>query len=120
MRMTLEMQMLIGLAIGITVLILLVLKTKIHAFLALIIAASITGLIGGMEPLNVVNSITSGFGNTLASIGIVVGLGVMMGRILEVTGAAEKLAYSLIRLVGKKKKNGQWLLPVISFRFQFL
>lgn len=113
MRMTLEMQMLIGLAIGITVLILLVLKTKIHAFLALIIAASITGLIGGMEPLNVVNSITSGFGNTLASIGIVVGLGVMMGRILEVTGAAEKLAYSLIRLVGKKKE--EWAMAIAGY-----
>lgn len=47
MGMTLELQMLLGLVIGITVLILLVLKTKIHAFLALIIAASITGLVGG-------------------------------------------------------------------------
>ncbi|MGB2873833.1 GntP family permease, partial [Psychrobacillus psychrotolerans] len=111
--MTLELQMLLGLVIGITVLILLVLKTKIHAFLALIIAASITGLVGGMEPLNVVNSITTGFGNTLASIGIVVGLGVMMGRILEVTGAAEKLAYSLIRLVGKKKE--EWAMAIAGY-----
>ncbi|WP_298471780.1 gluconate:H+ symporter [uncultured Psychrobacillus sp.] len=111
--MVLEMQMLLGLVIGVTVLILLVLKTKIHAFLALLIAASITGLIGGMEPLKVVNSITSGFGNTLASIGIVVGLGVMMGRILEVTGAAEKLAYTLIRVVGKKKE--EWAMAIAGY-----
>ncbi len=111
--MSLEMQMVLGLVIGIAVLILLVLKTKIHAFLALIIAASITGLVGGMEPLKVVDSISSGFGSTLASIGIVVGFGVMMGRILEVTGAAEKLAYSLIRLIGKKKE--EWAMAIAGY-----
>ena len=42
-------QMIIGLAIAICVLIFLVVKTKVHVFLALIIAASITGLVGGMH-----------------------------------------------------------------------
>ncbi len=86
--------MIIGLLIGITLLILLVLKTKVHVFLALIIVASITGIIGGMNPSDVISTITSGFGSTLGSIGIIIGFGVMMGRILEVSGAAEKLAYT--------------------------
>lgn len=113
MGMTLETQMLLGLVLGVAVLILLVLKTKIHAFLALIIAASITGLIGGMPPLAVADAISLGFGNTLASIGIIIGFGVMMGRILEVTGAAEKLAYTLIKFVGKRRE--EWAMAIAGY-----
>ena len=92
--------MIIGLLIGIALLIFLVLKTKVHVFLALIIAASITGIIGGMNPSEVISTITSGFGSTLGSIGIIIGFGVMMGRILEISGAAEKLAYALVKTLG--------------------
>ena len=70
-------QILIGLILGIVLLIFLMLRTKMHPFLALIISASITGLIGGMPADEVVNSITKGFGNTLGSIGIIIGFGVM-------------------------------------------
>ncbi len=106
-------QLIAGLLLGIIVLILLVLKTKIHVFLALLIAASIAGLIGGMAPATVADTITAGFGSTLASIGIVIGLGVMMGRLLEISGAAETLAYSLIKFVGKKKE--EWALAIAGF-----
>ncbi|MHA6261200.1 GntP family permease [Sporosarcina sp. CAU 1771] len=108
-----EAQMILGLVIGVIALILLVIKTKIHAFLALIIAASLTGIIGGMEPVKVADTIAAGFGGTLGSIGIVIGFGVMMGRILEVSGAAERLAYTLIRLVGKKKE--EWAMAIAGY-----
>lgn len=111
-------RMLIGLAIGITVLIFLVLKTKVQAFLALIICTVIVGVVGGMPLLNttievdgvektfgIVNSITSGFGGTLGSIGIIIGFGVMMGQIFEVTGAAKRMAYTFLKLFGKKREE---------------
>ncbi|WP_047982086.1 GntP family permease [Ornithinibacillus contaminans] len=106
-------QMMIGLILGIALLIFFVLKTKIHAFLALLIAASVTGIVGGMNPTEVVSAITGGFGSTLASIGIIIGLGVMMGRILEVSGAAEKLAYTLIKKLGKRKE--EWAMAVAGY-----
>ncbi len=53
-------QILIGLGLGITLLIFMMLKTKVHPFLAMIISASITGLVGGMPAGDVVNSITTG------------------------------------------------------------
>ncbi|HLR42577.1 MAG TPA: SLC13 family permease, partial [Pseudogracilibacillus sp.] len=106
-------QLIVGLIIGVAVLILLVLKTKVHAFVALLISASLAGLIGGMEPNSVADAITDGFGSTLGSIGIVIGLGVMMGKILEVSGAAETMAYSLIRTVGKKKE--EWAIAAAGF-----
>ncbi len=108
-------RMLIGLAIGIAVLIFLVLKTKVQAFLALIICTVIVGVVGGMPLVNItledgktfgiVNSITSGFGGTLGSIGIIIGFGVMMGQIFEVTGAAQRMAYTFLKLFGKKKEE---------------
>lgn len=111
-------RMLIGLAIGIVVLIFLVLKTKVQAFLALIVCTTIVGLVGGMPLMNttievdgvektfgIVNSITTGFGGTLGSIGIIIGFGVMMGQIFEVTGAAKTMAQTFLKLFGKKREE---------------
>ena len=111
-------RMLIGLAVGIAVLIFLVLKTKIQAFLALIISTVVVGVIGGMPLTNItievdgvektfgiVNSVTSGFGGTLGSIGIIIGFGVMMGQIFEVTGAAKRMAHTFLKLFGKKREE---------------
>ncbi|MTI47342.1 GntP family permease [Sporosalibacterium faouarense] len=98
-------QMILGLVIGIALLILLIMKTKIHAFPALIIAAATTGLIGGMPADSVVGSISSGFGGTLGSIGIIIGFGVMMGEIFEISGAAETMARTFIKTLGKKREE---------------
>lgn len=106
-------QMIVGLVIGVLFLIFLVLRTKIHAFLALIISATITGLIGGMTPTKVVDAITNGFGSTLSSIGIVIGLGVMIGRILEVSGASERLAYTFVKLLGRHRE--EWAMAVTGY-----
>ena len=78
----------------------------------------IVGVVGGMPLLNttievdgvektfgIVNSITSGFGGTLGSIGIIIGFGVMMGQIFEVTGAAKRMAYTFLKLFGKKREE---------------
>ena len=87
-----ETQMLLGLVLGIAIMIILVMKTKTHTFIALLLAALICGLVGGMTPSDAITAIQDGFGNTLKSTGIIIGLGVMMGGILEKTGAAERLA----------------------------
>lgn len=100
-----ETQMLLGLIVGVFLLIFMILKTKIHTFLALIIASAVTGIVGGMLPSEVVSSITGGFGSTLSSIGIIIGFGVMMGRILEVSGAAERMAYTFIKTLGKGREE---------------
>ncbi len=84
-------QMLLGLFIGLAVLFFLVLKTKVHSFVALIIATVIIGVVGGMHvnatkladgnTIGIIKSITSGFGGTLGGIGIIIGFGVILGQI---------------------------------------
>ena len=111
-------RMLIALAIGIAVLIFLVLKTKVQAFLALICTTILVGIIGGMPLSNVtievdgvektfgiLNSITTGFGGVLGSIGIIIGFGVMMGQIFEVSGAAKRMAYTFLKAFGKGREE---------------
>lgn len=104
--------MILGLFIGIAVMIFLVMKTKVHTFIALLSASLIAGLIGGMPVVDitaadgstvtgVLTAIKDGFGNTLKSTGIIIGLGVMMGGILEKSGAAEQLAFTFIKKIGK-------------------
>lgn len=117
-------RMMIGLILGIVIMVILVSKTKVHTFIALMIASCITGIIGGMplvtqtladgtELTGLVTAIQDGFGNTLKSTGIIIGLGVMMGGILEKSGAAEQMAYSFIKAVGKKKE--EWALAITGW-----
>jgi GntP family gluconate:H+ symporter len=98
-------QLLIGLLVGVVALVIMVTLTKIHAFLALIISSMIVGLVGGIPLGTIGDIISSGFGSTLGSIGIIIGLGVIMGQIFEESGAAEKMARTFIRLFGKGREH---------------
>lgn len=111
--------MFIGLLVGIALLIFLVLKTKVQAFLALILCTVVVGAVGGMPLLNttfvgadganhtgsIISSITNGFGGTLSSIGIIIGFGVMMGQIFEATGAAKRMAHTFLKMFGRGREE---------------
>ncbi|MHA6624027.1 GntP family permease [Pseudonocardia sichuanensis] len=99
-----DLQLLLALVLGIATIIVLVLRTRLDAFVALLVAAVVTGAVAGQNAGDIVSSITTGFGNTLASIGIVIGLGVGIGKILEVSGAAGALAHAFLRLFGKGRE----------------
>jgi gluconate transporter len=103
----------IGLVIAVFVLIFLVLRTKVHPLIAMLSAACIAGLSGGMSMNETLDSITKGFGATLGTIGIIIALGVMMGRILEVSGAAEQIAFSFINWLGKRRE--EWALALTGY-----
>ncbi|OKP02655.1 GntP family permease [Xenorhabdus eapokensis] len=103
----------IGLGVAVFTLVFLVLRTRVHVLIAMLIAAIIAGISGGLTIGNVVEVITKGFGSTLGNIGIVIGLGCMMGRILEVSGATEQIAYSLIKWLGKRRE--EWALAITGY-----
>lgn len=103
----------IGLIVAVFTLIYLALRTRVHILLAMLIAAAIAGLSGGLSASETVSAISGGFGSTLGSIGIVIGLGIMMGRVLEVSGAAERIAYSFIKWLGKKKES--WAMAITGY-----
>jgi gluconate:H+ symporter, GntP family len=107
-----DIQLLLALVAGIAAIIVLVLKTRLDAFIALLIACLVTGIIAGQSLTGIVESITTGFGATLGSIGIVIGLGVAIGKILEVSGAADALARAFLRAFGKGRE--EWAMGSVG------
>ncbi|MDL2274342.1 GntP family permease [Oscillospiraceae bacterium OttesenSCG-928-G22] len=80
-----------------------VFRLKLNAFLALLLGGIFLGLFSGLGGAETVGAITGGFGDTLASIGIVVALGVVFGYILYSAGCTEKIASLMLRKTGEKR-----------------
>lgn len=91
----------LAMAIGIVVMLVLIIFTRMHAFPALIISAILIALLA-MPIGDVINTVTTGFGNTMKSIGVVIGFGCIMGIFLEKSGAAKRMALTILKLVGVK------------------
>ncbi|MBU3006195.1 GntT/GntP/DsdX family permease [Paraglaciecola arctica] len=98
---------------GIALLLFLVIIVRIPAFLALLVTSLLVGLGAGLQPEQVLNSIQSGMGGTLGFVAVVVGLGAILGQILESSGGVERIAGSLVRSFGPEKV--QWSLGVTGF-----
>lgn len=99
-----DLQLLAALVLGIATIIVIVLRTRLDAFVALLVAALVTGFVAGAPATGILESIIAGFGSTMGSIGIVIGLGVGIGKILEVSGAADALARSFVSLLGRGRE----------------
>lgn len=83
-------------AAAVAVLLLLIIKLKVHAFVALVLVSLLTALATRIPLTDVPATLLDGFGGTLAAVALLVGLGVMIGRLLEITGGAQVLADTLI------------------------
>lgn len=88
--------------VTIALLIFLIAKCKVHAFLALLAAGLFYGILSGSSLNEVSNAIASGFGGTMQSIGIVIACGVIIGQFLEVTGGAQRISDAILKLIGEK------------------
>lgn len=98
---------------GIAILLFLVIAFKMHAFVALLLTSLIVGVATGMPLNGVIDSVISGMGGTLGFVAIVVGLGAMFGKMLEISGGVERLASSLLNKFGEDK--AQWALGIAGF-----
>ncbi|GAK08428.1 LOW QUALITY PROTEIN: low-affinity gluconate/H+ symporter GntU [Geomicrobium sp. JCM 19038] len=94
--------------LGIGLLLYLIIRSKMQAFLALLLASIFIGLMAGMDPMSLLETIEEGMGGALGFIAIVVGLGAMFGEVLRTSGGAERLAFTLIDTFGEKR--AQWAL----------
>jgi H+/gluconate symporter-like permease len=99
--------------ISIVLLLILVMRFKIHAFISLIIVSAFVGISAGMPFDAVLNSIQEGMAGILGFIAIIVGLGSIMGKMLEVSGGAEALARNIVALFGTKRTP--WSMTITGF-----
>lgn len=104
-------------ALAILALLLLIIKLRVHAFISLILVSFLTAFAAGIPVGKVVPVLTASFGSTLASVALLVGLGAMLGRLVEVSGGAKVLADRLIGLCGVRR--APFALGVASLIFGF-
>jgi len=91
------------LLLSVILIILLTTKLKVHPFLALFVVALLYGFLSGMPLTTIVESINTGFGDTLGKIGLIIIFGVIIGAFLENSGGAYKIAESILKIVGRKR-----------------
>ncbi len=98
---------------AVALLLFLVLKLKISAFISLLITAIYVGIIAGMPINNITKSIQDGMAGTLGFVATVVGLGAIFGQMLESSGGAESLAHYLVKKFGTDKAS--WAMVITGF-----
>lgn len=94
---------LVWVVLGIGVMLLLNIKWKINAMLALLVAALLIGVLEGFPLMDLLDTIQSGFGSTLGSLAIIVVFGAVIGKLMVDSGAAAQIADTLISKLGVGK-----------------
>ena len=103
-------RLVIAAIIGLALLLVLIIKFKVHAMLSILIGAIAIGLIAGMPFEEIVTAVDDGIGNTLKGIALLVGLGSMFGAILEESRGAQTLAVTMVKQFGDEK--AAWALGI--------
>src|SRR5207302_9881049 len=111
--MTPDTRLLLYALIAVVALILLIARAKLHPFIALVVVSLVMGLAAGMPATLVAQSFQTGVGNVLGFIAIVVGLGTMLGKIMAESGAATRIATTLIDLFGEQRVH--WAIMFVAF-----
>ncbi|MBD9642486.1 GntP family transporter [Pantoea sp. PNT02] len=88
---------------SIVILLLLVIKTKVHPFVALLIVSLLVAIATGIPADKIMETIFSGMGNLLGHITIIIVLGAMLGAVIEASGGAESLAQRFSKSLGIKR-----------------
>ena len=96
--------------VGIAILLILIIRFKLHPIISMMLSAVIIGVGAGMPLSMISETVEKGVGKTLQGIALLVGLGSMFGGILEASGGAQKIAETLIDKFGQKKAG--WALGI--------
>src|SRR5205085_1681000 len=94
-------------------LVVLIARFKLHPFIALIVVSLAMGVAAGMPAAAAVKAFQDGVGNVLGFIAVVVGLGTMLGKLMAESGAATRIATTLIDLFGERRVH--WAIMIVAF-----
>src|SRR5690349_14522345 len=89
-------QLVLAALAGIALIVVLITVAKLHPFLALIFGAITVGIVAGQNPGDVLDSFGKGFGDTAASVGILIALGAMFAKLLADSGGADEIVDTII------------------------
>ena len=98
---------------GVSMLLIMVLKFRLSAFISLLVTSMLVGILAGMPLNDITSSIQNGMGGTLGFIATIVGLGAIFGQLLESSGGARSMAHFLLKKFGNKRSS--WALTITGF-----
>ncbi|MFI8325994.1 GntP family permease [Streptomyces sp. NPDC085529] len=104
----------LGIAVlaGIAVIVLLITKFKLHAFLALTIGSLALGAFAGAPLADTIKAFSTGLGNTVAGVGVLIALGAILGKLLADSGGADQIVDTI--LAKASKRSMPWAMVLIA------
>lgn len=98
--------------LGILTVVLLITVVKLHPFLSLMLGSAVLGAVATMPPLDIKDSFIAGFGSTTGTVGVLIALGAMIGKLLEDSGGANRIVSTLVGRVGPR--GLPWMMAAIA------
>ncbi len=105
-------QLAIAALVGIAVIVLLIMRFKVHAFLALTIGSLLLGAVAGAPLAKVITSYSTGLGNTVNYVGVLIALGSMFGKLLADSGGADQIVDTV--LAKSSARRLPWAMALIA------
>jgi GntP family gluconate:H+ symporter len=111
--MTPDTRLLIYALSAVIALVVLIARFKLHPFIALVLVSLVMGVAAGMPLTAAIKAFQDGVGNTLGFIAVVVGLGTMLGKLMAESGAATRIATTMIGVFGERRVH--WAIMIVAF-----
>ncbi|GAB7187562.1 gluconate:H+ symporter [Kitasatospora sp. Ki12] len=105
-------QLLVAVLLSIGAIVVLITKLKLHPFLALTLGSGLLAAVAGAPFDKLLSSFSTGFGSTVASVGLLIGLGAMLGKLLADSGGANIIADTVLSRTGNKALP--WAMALIA------
>jgi gluconate:H+ symporter, GntP family len=107
-----DTQLVLAALAGIATVVLLIVLAKLHPFIALLLGSGVLGAVAFAAPLDIVTAFTTGFGTTMGTVGILIALGAMIGKLLADSGGSNTIVDAVISRVGPRRLP--WAMALIA------
>jgi H+/gluconate symporter-like permease len=102
-------------AIAIVAVVVMIVRFKFNPVVSLVVGSAYLGLATGLGVKKTIDSIMTGFGDIMAEVGLLIAFGVLMGAMLQRTGAIQRLVQALLRVFGAKRMPYALSLTIATF-----
>jgi H+/gluconate symporter-like permease len=110
-----EVAIIANTAIAIVAVVIMIVRFKFNPVVSLVIGSAYLGLAAGVGVKKTIDAIMTGFGDIMAEVGLLIAFGVLMGAILQRTGAIQRLVQTLLRVFGPKRMPYALSLTIATF-----
>jgi GntP family gluconate:H+ symporter len=108
-----DTRLIVAALVGIAAIVVLITQLKVHPLLALMLGSGVLGAVAGMSLDKLIMSFSTGLGATVASVGVLIALGAMLGKLLADSGGADQIVDTIIARAGGRRAL-PWAMTLIA------